>query len=243
MRQFGSCAVGCCRRSKNRGDQPWRISSPSAEPSCTEVETTRTARAVAGRWGTGRFLTAVAITVWPLFGATPSVAVIGQTCESETVGVDSSLAESLINQLFGGAAGQTFVARDTLITSISVWWRQPPGWPIATSPLMKPWITRVLDTAPDTFRDGILFEGPEIVVPINSDTTRVQAVRIQYRFDPPFQLPGPGMYAFFVQEPCAFPFDLFDHESNDAFPDGRMWRTGRSFSAGCPLSGRPRITP
>ena len=62
--------------------------------------------------------------------------------------------------------------------------------------------------------------------------------KVQYIFDPPFQLPAPGRYAFFVQDPCSFPFDLLLHSSGDAYPHGKLWSTSRANN----FDGRCRIS-
>src|SRR5689334_5383325 len=53
--------------------------------------------------------------------ADPRLAPAQSTCARMTVGVDTSLANSQDVLFHGDAIGQTFVAPETLITSITVW--------------------------------------------------------------------------------------------------------------------------
>jgi hypothetical protein len=60
--------------------------------------------------------------------------------------------------------------------------------------------------------------------------------KAKFTFDPPLSLPGPGLYAFFLQDPCGtsiwMPF-----VTGNPYPGGAMWATGRAGPVGCDLSG------
>ena len=47
-----------------------------------------------------------------------------------------------------------------------------------------------------------------MAIPVRKDVDGVHPVKIQYVFDPPLALPGPGKYAFYIQiQPdCSFPY-------------------------------------
>ena len=121
-------------------------------------------------------------------------------CDPETVGVDTSRSQGVIAVVRGSAAGQTFTTIDTLIRSITVWrWRDED----TTAAPMKLWITGTYeDGLPDL--NNIILSGPALV----AFGDGVHPVKIQYVFDPPLALPGPGKYAFYIQiQPdCSFPY-------------------------------------
>jgi hypothetical protein len=167
------------------------------------------------------------------FLALPTVSVAqARACSPFVIGPDTTRYQGITNQLFGGSAGQTFVAADTLISSVSVW--RPNGEAYAP---MRLWITRTNSTGrPLEDGSGVLYVGPTVA--IGSDTASdIPPKRIQFIFNPPFSLPAPGLYAFFIQEPCEFLYnDIYYNQTDDIYPQGRFWRTGRSIYSGCGLS-------
>src|SRR5439155_9852777 len=80
-------------------------------------------------------------------------------CAPETVRTDTSEAQGRVACFFGGSAGQTFLARDSLIRSISVW--RIAG---ETYPPMKLWITRTDTTGVPITCCDILLDGPIVQV-------------------------------------------------------------------------------
>ena len=67
-------------------------------------------------------------------------------------------------------------------------------------------------------------------------------VELKFDFDPPFSLPGPGQYTFFMQGSCGYVSDLMctqPADDPDMWPDayagGQRWSSGRSFE--CRLNG------
>ncbi len=153
-----------------------------------------------------------------------------QFCSPESVGVDTSLADpSLgVGAINGEGPGETFVAVDTLIRSITVWRAavQTPN----TTPL-KLWITEV-DSTGMPLIGSVVFDGPALSVPYGDG---IHPIKIQYSFDPPIALPHRGPYFFAIQELCWGAFHLLV-SAVDAYPDGSAWRTGRSNFSGCILA-------
>jgi len=151
-------------------------------------------------------------------------------CSPESVGVDTSLAATSTHAaaINGEGPGQTFVAVDTLIRSITVW-RAAVQTPNASS--MKLWITEV-DSAGTPLIGQVVFAGPALSVPYGDG---IHPIKIQYSFDPPITLPHRGRYFFAVQDLCWGWFDLLV-SAVDAYADGSACRTGRSLFSGCILS-------
>ena len=83
---------------------------------------------------------------------------------------------------------------------------------------------------PDPVR-RVLLNGP--VVYAYGDSGPSRPLRVRFDFDPPFALPSPGVYAFFVQDPCSAPFGVLADTSRNVYPDGRLWQTGRTDLIGC----------
>jgi hypothetical protein len=144
------------------------------------------------------------------------------------VGVDTSLADERVGAIDGEAPGETFVAADTLIRSVTVW-RHPVEANNSTP--MKLWITEV-DSAGMPLIGQVVFEGPALSVPYGDG---IHPIKVQYSFDPPVALPHRGRYFFAIQELCLGYFDLLT-TTVDAYPDGSAWRTGRSNFSDCILA-------
>ncbi len=162
--------------------------------------------------------------------ASASCADLADSCSVFAVGVDTTRANELAGAYLGSAVGETFSAQDTLIRSITVW--RNPLEPTIQAP-MKLWIVR--NTMPSGFpnwRDVVL-DGPTLVV---TDGDGVHPTKIQYSFDPPFALPGPGRYCFMVQDLCWLYFDLLV-AVHDEYPSGELILSSRSNWDGCILSG------
>ena len=117
-------------------------------------------------------------------------------CDIAGVGVDTSLAYpdtlETMGLRCGEAGGETFFAQDTLIHSISVW------RPSRTTPYgghLKLWITRVDSTGAPNI-NAVLLDGP-VQTFIFGDG--IHPIKMEWTFDPPFALPGPGEYYFTVR--------------------------------------------
>jgi hypothetical protein len=153
-----------------------------------------------------------------------------QACSPESVGVDTSLAATTtyVGAINGEGPGQTFMAVDTLIRSITVW-RAAVETPNANP--LKLWITEV-DSTGMPLIGQVVFDGPALSVPYGDG---IRPIKIQYWFDPPIALPHRGPYFFAVQELCWGWFSLLVN-TVDAYADGSAWRTGRSNFSGCILA-------
>src|SRR5881409_471447 len=113
-----------------------------------------------------------------------------QSCSPESVGVDTSLADHSflgVGAIDGEGPGETFMAVDTLIRSITVW-RVAVQTPNATP--MKLWITEA-DSIGMPLIGNVVFDGPALSVPYGDG---IHPIEIQYSFDPPLALPHRGRY-------------------------------------------------
>jgi len=162
-------------------------------------------------------------------GALAARAETSESCVSETVAIDVSLRQERIVAFLGMSVGQSFTATDTLIRSITVWGNNdgPRTW-------MKLWVTGTSTWEGEFYADlgKMIHEGPTVV----SENGTGQPVKVQFAFDPPLVLPGPGKYGFFVQDPCFFYFDLYV-SYEDPYPGGRLERTSRTRLEGCRIDG------
>ena len=172
---------------------------------------------------------AVSIGVWAIFPGEGHAA-----CQTDTVGVDTSQATSQNGAYLGEAIGQTFLARDTLLSAITVWrWALEDtdyaGWHL--------YLARADSLGrPST----LLLDGPTVY---NLYGDGVHPTPYRFVFDPPFALPGPGHYEFAIQGyPCdRVPIYLFDNKND--YPDGDMWLHGRTVFSGCRLRAFPEEFP
>jgi len=147
----------------------------------------------------------------------------------ESVSVDTSLADrsSHANTLPGEAPGQTFLATDTLIRSITVWRYRLPN---PNSSPMKLWITEVESTGRPLL-DHVVLEGPTIQVPFGDG---IHPTKVEFAFDPPIVLPHRGTYFFAVQNACLGWWGLLAN-LHDVYPNGTLWRTERIVGGPCIL--------
>lgn len=149
-------------------------------------------------------------------------------CSPTTFLIDTTGSVRTIAAIWGEAPGQTFIAEDTLVTSITVWrWavQSPNDAP------MKLWITEV-DSTGRPRNNRVVFEGPWLQV-IYGDG--VHPIEIRYELDPPAVLPRRGKFAFFIQNPCSYFFDLLVREGT-AYAEGELWRSEIAiYQPNCPL--------
>ena len=169
-------------------------------------------------------------------GGTPAFCA-APPCALDTVGLEISLANSSGGAFLGEAPGQTFMARDTLLRSLTV-------WRVAVQDTnlfgMRLYITET-DSAGMPLTDRVVLDGPTIYNPYGDG---VHPIPFEWVFDPPVALPRAGRYAFFLRmTPCVLGyFDVLGRESTeDLYPEGHYWRTARSF--GCVLLPRPSANP
>jgi hypothetical protein len=133
------------------------------------------------------------------------------TCASETVGIDTSRANTYAGAFFGRSVAQVFYAPDTLIESITVWRPDTNN----NDSGMHLFITEVDSlNRPDTFE--ILLDGPTIVDP------GVVERPVVFAFDPPFALPRKGNFAFALKDESVACFGIFSllADSTESYPYG-----------------------
>jgi len=158
------------------------------------------------------------------------------TCTVVSVGIDTTKAYTggSLSSILGEATGQTFVANDTLIQSVTVWRPAPQDTNYAP---MKFWITTVDAVTGTPQPSNPILSGDTLVVPFGD---HIHATAIRYSFSPPFMLPHRGQYFFAIQNTCAGYFDLLFDVSDD-YPLGKAWRTSRTNFSGCGLGGAVRL--
>lgn len=157
-------------------------------------------------------------------------------CQMHSIGVDTSMADGLDGPILGEAEGQVFLAADTLINTITVWRiasedTNYTGWHL--------FITRA-DSFGVPVPNSILLDGPTVVNPFGDG---VHPIAIRFVFDPPYALPGRGLYYFAIQaDPCNGFFNM-ELNSSNAYADGSFWRNGRTYFGGCHLRNFPEQFP
>jgi hypothetical protein len=129
----------------------------------------------------------------------------------------------------GDAAGETFVAADTLVRSIVVW-RAAAQTPYGGS--LKLWITEVDSTGTPQV-DRKVLDGPVITVPFGDG---IHPIKMEWSFDPPFALPHRGRFYFAAQDWCGGHWGLL-LATYDAYSGGYAARSGQTCFApsGCSL--------
>jgi hypothetical protein len=141
------------------------------------------------------------------------------------VGNDTAQANDISWPGLGRAAIQVFLAPDTLVSSITFW---KPALPEALDYPMQFFITSTESTFSDSTTGPnplplvTLFASPFFSVPY---TDGVHAKPITIVFNPPFQLPGRGYYAFAIKDAsCSGFVDLLGDTLN-SYPYGAVWKS------------------
>jgi hypothetical protein len=174
-----------------------------------------------------RVLVAGLVAAWGALTVTvdPWMAWADATCVPDTTGLNPAIWTTARGTFLGHALGQTFLAKDTLITKVTVW--RPPNLPNVLG--MHLFITAVdtIWSPPRPNAHQILLDGPTLH--ITDSNPPGQLVEVRFDLDPPLALPRPGYYAFFLQtEGCdAGEFMLVANEQNP-YPFGIYWITGRA---------------
>ena len=162
--------------------------------------------------------------------ASPPVHPAGAGCMADTVGLDPSIWNTGRGTFFGRALGQTFRAEDAVITRITVW-RPPNIIDVVGAHLF---VTTVDTATRRPVTQGILQDGPTVVVR-DSDPPG-QLIRMDFLIEPPLVLPRLGIYAFFLQrEACDSGETRIAASSNNPYPYGIYWITGRTIFGPCAL--------
>ncbi len=143
------------------------------------------------------------------------------SCPTSSIGIDTSKANGLDGPVLGEAEGETFLATDTLLSSLTVWRiaaedTSAAGWHL--------YITAT-DSTGAPAPNSILLDGPTV---FNIHGDGVHPIPIRFDFVPPFALPHPGKYYFALQaNPCGGFFNM-ELNGTNAYPDGDFWRNGRT---------------
>ncbi len=159
---------------------------------------------------------------------------LASSCPTSSIGIDTSKADGLDGPILGEAEGQTFLATDTLLSSITVWRiaaedTNYTGWHL--------YITGT-DSVGAPAPNSILLDGPAVY---NFYGDGVHPIPMRFDFVPPFVLPHPGKYYFAIQ---AYPCDAFfnmEFNGTNAYVNGDSWRNGRTTD--CHLRNYPEEFP
>src|SRR5262245_29679285 len=145
-------------------------------------------------------------------------------CSSPSVGVDTAKAESVgISTYWGIAIGETFLAPTREINSITVWRVREED---SLSFGLHLYLCNV-DSIGAPLTQSLLLDGRTINVPLGDG---IHPLPFRFDFDPPFALPAPGRFAFFIRvDPC-YAWSDFLVDADDGYKDGSVWKTGRSLS-------------
>jgi hypothetical protein len=145
----------------------------------------------------------------------------GPSCPFRAIGVDPILANAYTGPVFGEAIGQTFVASDTLIRSITIWRAFPD---VVNYAGIKLYVTKT-DTSgrPDSRR--VIHTGPTLFIPIGDE---IQPTAFVFTFDPPLALPHRGRYCFALQSYGLLNTWAALSNKDNPFADGLVWITPRS---------------
>ncbi len=141
-----------------------------------------------------------------------------ETCYPVAIGVQPTLADTVVSPFSCRGWGQEFVAADTLIHSISVWRLAQPAYSDTPRQLF---ITDPFDPLVVGDVIPLLLTGSVLVIP-NGDG--VHPVEYRWTFDPPFALPRRGKFFFEIMADnwtvCPVAAD-----STNPYPDGVTWET------------------
>ena len=160
----------------------------------------------------------------------PQSAHAGTCATTSTIGVDTTGADLLFIIFNSRAYGQTFLATDTVLKSVTVFHPSIAGADSNDTPLQL-YITTVGPTGVPNWRiQDRLWTGPLQSFP---PTDGVHPLPIKFEIDPPLVLPGVGRYYFTIKESFCTLFFTFLGKSLDPYPEGQAWGNGPGF--GCTL--------
>ena len=170
----------------------------------------------------------------PILAAALAGTAVAEDCSPRSIGTDPNTWNHGESGFLGHCIGQTFLARDTIVTRITVW--HPPTYVSITG--AKVFITKVDTTRipPYPRTNQIIWISP-LTFAGDSDPPGL-IIECPFVCDPPVHLPGPGMYAFFIQKQnCdTGEWTVIGHEGDgSAYPDGIAWQTERILVPPCVL--------
>lgn len=147
-------------------------------------------------------------------------------CSDLVVEVPADSFDTSRSPFLGRALGQTFFAPETVITKFTAW-RYPNDRSLVGAHLF---ITAVDTTLvpPRPMTHTILLDGPTVTV-YDSDPPG-QFIEMPFVIDPPFVLPRPGLYAWFLQAADCNQGSAWNILGNDRniYPYGIYWLSGRA---------------
>lgn len=161
-------------------------------------------------------------------------------CATETIGIDTSLADGWDLIFDGRAFGQVFLAHDTLVKSVTVW--RPANQGGNATPLRL----YVTETRANPYGFGLQPDTDSILVTGDTATAFPMTDHhypLRWEFDPPVSLPRRGHFAFAVKAEgpsCRGALNLLV-DSLQTYEDGGAWRI--SPSALCTLGPGVSLKP
>lgn len=142
----------------------------------------------------------------------------GAVCPTSTDGLTQVQADTVVYAASCRGWGQVFLARDTLVHSITIW--RPP------LPAYDPFVRRLFITEVDSggvpLEQNRLLEGPALIV---HEGDGINPVPYKFVFDPPFELPRQGLFFFDIVAAEAGDIRMLA-TSRNLYPDGKAWETG-----------------
>lgn len=157
-------------------------------------------------------------------------------CQTKTLSVDVASADTALIAFFGRSWGETFVAQETLIASISVWLPAPDTIDFGTGHL---YIMDVDSTGtPDVHLAHILLDGPVLFAPIGDG---IHPTEFKFVLDPPFSLPRRGTYYFCVKANDCLTVIRMLADTMNAYVDGAAWRTRPTYDCNLLGGARPSL--
>jgi hypothetical protein len=152
-----------------------------------------------------------------------------QPCNPVVIGVGLAQADSGVVAWGCRGWGQVFLARDTLIHSISIW---RPAKPDSDAQPRYLFITDADSVGPRTNR--LLLTAPPIVHQVGDG---IHPVEYRWVFDPPFALPRKGLFFFDIQADRWSVFVIpASSMAKNPYPDGGAWKTS-TVGGDCPYPG------
>ena len=170
---------------------------------------------------------------WPPASSSAGTSSAGCTA-FKSIGIDTVFAGDAFGGNRGSAILETFVAPETLISSITVW--RYPLEHFFENPL-KLWILNV-DSTGTPLEHSVVLDGP---LWSGTSPDSIHPTEVTYTFDPPVVLPGRKMYSIAIQDyQCILYFDLLTTGGSDPvdrYPEGHAWGSSISNFQNCILHG------
>jgi hypothetical protein len=147
-------------------------------------------------------------------------------CNPESVGVGLASGSTHVTPFSCRGVGETFLAADTLIQSISVW--RPADITADANPRY------LFVTGTDASLTVLLDAGPVV----NTVGDGVHPVEYRWVFDPPFALPHPGEFFLDIQAGFVQAFPVLAATTNP-YANGQAWEMDPSIFCSGPAGAGP----